>query len=158
MRWKRWERLLDGERQTAEDVLCDLLAEELAGLLDALPPAAADMEWGDARVRARFEPALGSMPRLERPLALLVARLLELDLLREHEAIDHLFRTDAHRAACPTSAHETLLHFSWQLATDQLLWRNEQLHRPLARSKLAEVARRLAARLRKGAPAAEELA
>ena len=150
MRWKRWERLLDGERQTAEDVLCDLLAEELAGLLAALPPAPAEMEWDEPRARARFEPAIASMPRVERPLGLLVARLLELDFSRAHDAIDHLFRTDAHRAACPTLEHETLLHFAWQLATDQLLWRNEQLHRPLARSKLAEVARRLASRLRKG--------
>ena len=152
MRWKRWERLLDGERQTAEDVLCDLLAEELAGLLAALPPAPEEMEWGEARVRARFEPALRSLPHVDRPLAALVARLVELDLLREHEAIDSLFRTDAHLGVCPTTAHVTLLHFAWQLVTDQLLWRNDQLLRPLSRAKLAEVARRLGARVKAPAP------
>lgn len=148
MWWKRWEPILEQKPVPAEDVLLELLAKELCDLVESFPPAEADVEWQDDRTRARYAGRLAALPPPDLDTVDLLAKILVHDLRHEQDAIDFLFRNDHHRAACPTPEHVDALHLLWQVALDQLLYRQEQLRTPLPRRTLVRVVERFRERFR----------
>jgi hypothetical protein len=127
MWWKRYEPILEAKAKPGEEVVLDLMAQELCDICEAFPPRPSDIAWEDDRRRRRFAPQLGDMPAVDLPFAKLLAALLRFDLGHEPEAIDHLFRNELHRAACPTPLHEEAMFFLWPALVEVLLAHKEEL-------------------------------
>jgi hypothetical protein len=146
MWWKPYEPLLEAKSRPAGDVLLDYLARELTDVCEAFPPAPDEIEWQSSRAEARFASQLEHMPRVDANLAALLARIVIWDLQGEIEAIDHLFRNENHREACPTHLHEEALHFLWAFMMEHLLSRQEEAEGKLKRRDLVVVVERFAER------------
>lgn len=143
MWWKRYEPILEAKAKPAVVVLIDMLAAELSEICEAFPPAEADIEWQDDTLERRFKGRLAELPKPDAAFVDLLGQLLAFDFAHEVEAVDHLFRNDRHREACPTQRHVDALHLLWRVLVDQLLSRKEECSSLLRRRDLVTVAERL---------------
>jgi hypothetical protein len=149
MWWKRYEPILEAKPKPGEEVVLDLMAQELCDICEAFPPKASDIHWEDSRRQQRFGPKLPDMPAIDLPLVRLIARLLRFDLGHEPEAIDHLFRNELHRAACPTPLHEEAVFFLWPGLVEVLLAHKEELSGRIKTKDLLSVIDRFEKRFEK---------
>lgn len=149
MWWKRYEPILEAKPKPGEEVVLDLMAQELCDICEAFPPKAADIAWEDPRRQKRFAPQLEQMPAIDLPFAKLLATLLRFDLGHEPEAIDHLFRNELHREACPTDLHQEAVFFLWPGLVEVLLAHKEELTGRLKTKDLLSVIDRFEAKFEK---------
>jgi hypothetical protein len=149
MWWKRYEPILEAKPKPGEEVVLDLMAQELCDICEAFPPKASDIHWEDSRRQQRFGPKLPDMPAIDLPLVRLIASLLRFDLGHEPEAIDHLFRNELHRAACPTPLHEEAVFFLWPGLVEVLLAHKEELSGRIKTKDLLSVIDRFEKRFEK---------
>lgn len=140
MWWKRYEPLLEAKAQPVREVLIDLLAKELYEFVDAFPPEEGAFAWQDEALRKKFAGRLDALPKVDEQMAELLSRLWQMDLLHEVDAIDHLFRNELYKEACPTEAHVGALHLLWRAGVEYLLSRKEEAGTHLKRRDLVEAA------------------
>lgn len=147
--WKPYEPILEAKAVPAREVLLDLLADELAELCATFPPEETAVDWQDEGLRRRYAGRLGDLPRPDEGMVRELAKVVELDLGREFEALDHYFRNGGYGDRCPTPLHVDALQLLWRAATEHLLCRQEEVQGHIKRKELAEAARRLPARYRR---------
>ena len=147
--WKKYEPILEQKAVPAKEVLVDEMAKLLADALLHFPPAEADMDWSDATLERKLRGRLHELPKVDGELASLLEKILLWDLTHEVDAIDHLFRNDAHRAACPTDAHVDALHLLWRGLLEQLYQWKDDASGALKRRDLEAIVERGISRFRK---------
>jgi hypothetical protein len=140
--WKRYEGLLERKPVPAKEALKDLLAKELVEICEAFPPAKADVAFEIEGQRLRFADKLEHMPKIDLGMAEMLAKIVTLELEREHDAVSHLFRNGGHKEACASPYAEDALFFLWPLVIDVLLQRKEEAQNAISRRDLVEVVER----------------
>jgi hypothetical protein len=142
VRDRRWDFLYDREKQPVKGYVLDRFAGELAGELEAWPPAS--LEWSSEELRARWGAGAAERPREDvLRFALEIARL---DLVRDFEGVERHLAADAHRLHTPAEA--AALHLLVQLVTEKCLGLKEyaeaaRIRREDLAAMLHEVERRL---------------
>lgn len=149
MWWKRYEPLLDARPVPVREALIDLIAKELAEMCETFPPPEGIVEWQDEHLRRRLEGRLAELPKIDGAMADLVSKLIALDLAHEIEAIDHLFRNEGFRDACPSEAHLDAVKLCWRAGLEVLYQRKDELPDHLRRADLIEIAERFPLRYRR---------
>ena len=144
--WKPYERLLETKPVSGVEAVKDLVAKELVEMWAAFPPAESEVAWEDPALEKKLRGRLHELPRLDARMVELVARLVALDLAHEIEAVDHLFRNNAHREAAPTPVHVEALHLVWRATLELLEARKEDARGLLKRADLGDVLERARAR------------
>ncbi|MFZ9887738.1 MAG: hypothetical protein ACO3JL_09570 [Myxococcota bacterium] len=147
--WKPYEPILEAKAVPAREVLLDLLADELAELCATFPPEESAVDWQDEGLRRRYAGRLAELPRPDQDMVAELARVLELDLEREFEALDHYFRNGSFGDRCPTPLHIDALQLLWRAGAELLLCRQEEGQGHIKRKELVEAARRLPGRYRR---------
>ena len=142
MWWKRYEPLLEAKSVPVREALIDLIAKELCEMCESFPPEEASIEWQDEALRRRLQGRLRDLPRIDGAMADLVSRLLVLDLSHEVEAIDHLFRNEGYRDACPSDAHLDAVKLCWRAGLELLYQRKDEVSGHLKGTDLIDIAER----------------
>ena len=127
MWWKRYEPILESKARPAFEVLLETLAKELVEATETFPPREDDVEWTDARMAEKYRGRLADLPKVDVRMCQLLCEVLRLDLTHETDAIDHLFRNEKHRVACPSEDHVDALHLLWRGTLEHLYARKEEL-------------------------------
>jgi hypothetical protein len=146
--WKRYEGLLERKPVPAKEVLKDFLAKELVEICEAFPPAKEDVAFEIESQRVRFADKLEHMPKVSLAMAELLAKIVTLELEREHDAVAHLFRNGEHKESCAAPYAEDALMFLWPLVVDVLLQRKEEAQNALSRRDLIDIVERFRSQFR----------
>lgn len=137
--WKRYESILEARPVPAIEALKDLIAKELVEVFEQFPPPEHEVEFEDAKLRARLQGRMHELPKLDIAMVTLVCRLLRMDLEHDIDAIDHLIRNDHHREAATTIVHLDAMHLLWRGLLEHLYARKEDTHGALKTRDLVEI-------------------
>ncbi len=149
--WKPFEALMETKPVAGDVAVVDLVARELVEVLQAFPPAEADVDWTDERAAARFRGRLQTLPHLDARFVGLLLRVVRLDLEHDTDQIDWLLRNGHHKEACPTAAHEEALHLLWPVVVEHLYQRKDECRGVLKRQHLLAIVDKADERFRRRA-------
>lgn len=137
--WKPYEALMEQKPVSGDVAIADLIARELVEVLEAFPPAEAEIDWTDDTFARRYRGRLHTLPRLDARFVAQLLAIVRLDLEHEHEQIDWLLRNQHHRDACPTPLHDDALKLLWPVVVEHLYARKEECRGILKRTQLVDI-------------------